>query len=272
MNLFYECLDKMKEIKIENETFIPDEKALFILFHHLIIEKSFWMLFSKKNQDFLLYVMERILEIIDKSNIEKNEIDEKEVSNLYKEFVDKDDVKKDDVKKEKIFNFFPYAKENNLIILFILVGSKGIIQFLLVSAIYIIKCENDGECEKFQEFLTQKTKDDLPRLAVYTNNFKEKVKQITSNFDTNVIDIYDIFIKYIWGEYKTIHSKIKDDIETENKKDKEEEIEKIQTENFKKFNEIRKKSVENAVTKVDKIFDSSISMKNKIKKKFINKI
>ena len=249
MNSFYECLVKMKEIKIEEAKFIPDEKALFILFHHLIIEKSFWMLFSKKNQDFLLYVMERILEIIDKSNIEKNEIDGNEVSNLYKEFGEKKDVQK------KIFDFFPHANENNLIILFILVGSKGLIQFLLVSAIYIIKCENDGKCEDFQKFLTYKTKDDLPRLAVYTNNFKEKVKQITSNFDTNVIDIYDIFIKYIWEEYKTIHSKIKDDIETENKKDKEEEIEKIQTKNFKKFNEIRKKSVENAVTKVDKIFD-----------------
>ena len=242
---FYTVLKKMINVKFDETIFIPDEKALFILIHHLIIEKSFWMLFSNKNEGFLIYVMERILEIIDENASEK----------LYNSFENKD--------KNTIFSFFEKAHVDDLIILYILIGSKGIIKFLLVSAIYIVKCDAVGKCLNFTKFLTEVI-NDLPRLTVITNNFKEKVKLITSNFETNSIDIYDIFIKYIREEYKTIHSKMKKDIKDENKKDKNKEIEKIQNNNFEKYKKIRKKQIEKTKANVDKMFDAKNATAKKI--------
>ena len=276
-------LDSFKKIlnfSIEkNMVIVPDNFSLFILFHNLIIEKSFWMLIPEKNREFLLFLIERILEIVDERNSEikyyitqKDETDSginfedsiKNITKKYIENIDDDFVKtfisnnnldKEEglienyevkitpdrkyyetnsfslkwekiptLEKTKIFRMFSELDDKeNLIILLISTGSKGVIQFLLISALLII--HNKKNEKKFSKFLTEPQPNGYSLIQNISNDFKEKIFIITTDFESKTKNPYQRFLEFIWAEYQTIHAKTKKELKKE-KKEKKEAIQK----------------------------------------------
>jgi len=272
-------LDSFKKIvnfSIEkNIVIVPDNMALFILFHNLVIEKSFWMLIPEKNREFLLFLIERILEIVDERNSEikyyitqKDEDDsnknfEGAIKNILKEYIGNLDdgyiknfignnnldeeeglIKNYELKiipdrkyyeeksfslkwekistseKIKIFNLFSDLNDKeNLIILLISTGSKGVIQYLLISSLLII--HNQKNDKKFSKFLTNKQINGYSLIQSISNDFKEKIFVTTGDFESKTKNPYQRFLEFIWAEYQTIHAKTKKELKKEKKEKKE---------------------------------------------------
>lgn len=55
----------LKKQTISDSILIPDIFSAFIIIYYLILNKSFWMLFSEKNHGFLTFIIERCFEFID---------------------------------------------------------------------------------------------------------------------------------------------------------------------------------------------------------------
>ena len=284
---FLDSFKKTKEYPIGNgEIIIPDYFSLFMLFHNLLIEKSFWMLIPEKNREFLLFLIERILEIVDERNSEikyyitKDNAAESEKSkkdfenvirkiinnnnNTYIQTVDDEFIenfkKKNNLDEEEglienyelkiipdrkyydehsfsqkwekipkgnkidIFNIFSKLDDKeNLVILLISTGSKGVIQYLLISALLII--HNQKNDKKFSEFLTKKKTQNSPSLIQnISNDLKQKIFVTTSGFETNTKEPYQRFLEFVWAEFQTLHAKTKKEL----KKEKQEQTEAVQ--------------------------------------------
>lgn len=285
---FLDSFKKTKNYNIgKNEIIIPDDFSLFILFHNLLIEKSFWMLIPGKNREFLLFLIERILEIVDERNskikyyITENDAKESEkennfqnvikkiinnnkdtyIQNIDKEFME-NFIKNNNLDEEEglienhelkilpdrkyydkhsfsqkwekikttdkidIFNIFSKLDDKeNLIILIISTGSKGVIQYLLISALLIIFNSNlQKNNKKFSKFLTEKQTNGFSLIQNITNDFKQKLFITTDGFQTNTKEPYQRFLEFVWAEFQTLHAKTKKEL----KKEKQEQIEAVQ--------------------------------------------
>ena len=62
----FKSLNSLKNKKIKDTVLITDDISLFIIIHTLIIHKSFWMVFPTKNHPFLVFLIERMFDIVDK--------------------------------------------------------------------------------------------------------------------------------------------------------------------------------------------------------------
>ena len=283
---YLDSFKKTKEFPIEKDTIIiPNDMSLFILFHNLVIEKSFWMLIPEKNREFLLFLIDRILEIIDERNseikyyitkeneangnfkdalknilvpyienlndeyienfINNNNLDEEEglIENYEliirpdRQYYEKKSFslkwEKIDIKEKiKIFNLFPEATKRNLIILLISTGSKGVIQYLLISALLII--HNQKNEIQFSEYLTKK-ENGSSLIQNISTEFKEKIFNITRDFESKTKNPYQRFLEFAWAEYQTIHAKTKKELKKEKQQQKQQRKEAIQ----KKYENIR---------------------------------
>ena len=287
---FLDSFKKTKEYPIgKGEIIIPDDFSLFMLFHNLLIEKSFWMLIPEKNREFLLFLIERILEIVDERNSEiKYYITEKdaavsakskkEFQNVIRKIINNNNdtyiqtvndefienfKKKNNLDEEEgliknyelkiipdrkyydehsfsqkwekipkgnkidIFNIFSKLDDKeNLVILLISTGSKGVIQYLLISALLIIFYPNfQKNDKKFSEFLTEKKTQNSPSLIQnISNDLKQKIFVTTSGFETNTKEPYQRFLEFVWAEFQTLHAKTKKEL----KKEKQEQTEAVQ--------------------------------------------
>ena len=269
---FLNSFIKTKDVSGDELKIIPDDLSLFILFHNLLIEKSFWMLIPKKNKNFLSFLVERILEKIDENNSEiiyyvtqKNaeasiqnfdavitEITKEyfsdpeavkhfiKINNLDKEtpliknyelkitpsreyYDDHSFSRKWDSipKKEDIFNLFQKSDKENLVILLISTGSKGVIQYLLLSALLIIFNEKKGK-STFKDYLVTKDSVGTSFIQNITAQFKKKIFISTKSFESHTTEPYQRFLEFTWGEYKTIHTKSKKEMKKVKKIKKEE--------------------------------------------------
>ena len=282
---FLDSFKKTKNYNIgKNEIIIPDDFSLFMLFHNLLIEKSFWMLIPGKNREFLLFLIERILEIVDERNskikyyITENDAKESEKENnfqnvikkiinnnndTYIQTIDKEFmenfIKNNNLDEEEglienhelkilpdrkyhdkhsfsqkwekikttdkidIFNIFSKLDDKeNLVILLISTGSKGVIQYLLISALLII--HNQKKVKKFSKFLTEKQPNGFSLIQNITNDFKQKLFITTGGFETNTKEPYQRFLEFVWAEFQTLHAKTKKEL----KKEKQEQTEAVQ--------------------------------------------
>jgi hypothetical protein len=283
LNLFLKAIQRVRGIGIDNKSdsiIVPDEKDArsglgeFILFHNLLIEKSFWMLIPEKNQNFLNYLIERILEIIDEANetikyyitkeeAYKSEVEEnfeKTIGEIIKEYysstelsgenekkiiqtvMETNNLKKSDPlienstikivpgkeyidnnslgilwnkigeEKRDIFTLFQNESNiNNIIILLLSAGSKGLIQYLFVAALLLI-FKQKNESTEFKSYLTDTSKDkdfNRPYIKKLTDELKEQIMIDTKDFDSKTHDPHRRLLQYIWYEYKTIHTKRK---------------------------------------------------------------
>ena len=264
-------------IIVPNENDARSGLGEFILFHNLLLEKSFWMLIPEKNHNFLNYLIERILEIIDESNqkifyyVTKKDADESEIeenfekvighfitefyspeelsgenqNKIIKVIMETNNLKKSDPlienskisiqpgkkyiadhsftiswnkvgeEKKDIFNLFQNEENiNNIIILLLSSGSKGLIQYLFISALLLIfKMKN--ETTEFKSYLIDTSKDkdfNRPYIKKLTDELKEQIMFNTAGFETNTTDPHRRLLQYIWYEYKTIHTKSKSTI------------------------------------------------------------
>lgn len=242
------------------------------------------MLIPEKNREFLLFLIDRILEIIDERNSEIKYYITKEneatgnfkdalknilkpyIENLNDEyienFINNNNLDEEEglienyeliirpdrqyyekksfslewekiVTKEKIkiFNLFPdLTNKVNLIILLISTGSKGVIQYLLISALLII--HNQKNEIQFSEYLTKK-ENGSSLIQNISTEFKEKIFNITRDFESKTKNPYQRFLEFAWAEYQTIHAKTKKEL----KKEKQQRKEAIQ----KKYENIRVK-------------------------------
>ena len=272
---FLESFKKIMGKKISNETaIIPNEFSLFILFHNLVIEKSFWMLIPEKNREFLLFLIERILELVDERNKEItyyiNENDEKlstdnfrdtiknitkkytgDVSDEFiKNFITNNNLDEEEglienyelkiipdrkyydeqsfslkwekleiKKKRDIFNLFPTEiTDENLIILLISTGSKGVIQYLLISALLIINSKESS----FSKYLIKiQPNNGYSLIQNLTNDLKEKIFITTNGFESKTKEPYQLLLEFVWAEFQTIHAKTKKELKKEKQEQKE---------------------------------------------------
>ena len=290
---YLDSFKKTKKFPIDTEAIIvPDDMSLFILFHNLVIEKSFWMLIPEKNREFLLFLIDRILEIIDERNSEIKYYITKEneangnfkdtlekiltpyIENLddgyMKNFINDNNLDEEEgllenyelkikpdrkyykeksfslewekistSEKIKIFNLFSDLNdEENLIILLISTGSKGVIQYLLISSLLIIHNQkNDKKFSKFSKFLTNKQINGSSLIQNISIEFKEKIFNITRDFESKTKNPYQRFLEFAWAEYQTIHAKTKKELKKEKQQQKQQRKEAIQ----KKYENIRVK-------------------------------
>ena len=66
ISLLGQAILKLKNKKIGKDSIlVPDSLSVFIIIYYLILNKSFWMLFSEKNHGFLTYIIERCFEFTD---------------------------------------------------------------------------------------------------------------------------------------------------------------------------------------------------------------
>lgn len=309
---FLDSFKKTKEYPIGNgEIIIPDDFSLFMLFHNLLIEKSFWMLIPEKNREFLLFLIERILEIVDERNSEikyyitkdnaaESEKSKKNFENVIKKIINNNNdtyiqtvndefienfKKKNNLDEEEglienyelkiipdrkyydehsfsqkwekipngnkidIFNIFSKLDDKeNLVILLISTGSKGVIQYLLISALLII--HNQKNDKKFSKFLTKKKTQNSPSLIQnISNDLKQKIFVTTSGFETNTKEPYQRFLEFVWAEFQTLHAKTKKEL----KKEKQEQTEAVQ----KHYEDVRLKKA------MQQEADYNIKQKNK---------
>jgi len=275
LKTFLKSFKKTKEFPVgKNVIIIPDDLSLFILFHNLLIEKSFWMLIPEKNKNFLRFLVERILEKIDENNSEiiyyvtkKNAEDSIQnfdavITEITKEYFSDPESVKNFIKinnldketplienyelkitpnkkyyddhsfslkwdtipkeeKEDIFNLFQKSDdEENLVILLISTGSKGVIQYLLLSALLIIFNKTKGQ-SKFKDYLVKKDSSGYSLIQNITAQLKKKIPIFTKDFKSLTKEPYQRFLEFIWGEYKTINTKSKKEIKKEKQAEKE---------------------------------------------------
>jgi len=260
---YIEQIKKLLNFKVNSQLFIVDNFSVFLLFKFLVIEKSFWMLIPKKNRNFLVYICERIFELLDEINstieyyITENHAISSEkstinvVKNIIKPYYSKKGKGLDGVakvvlsqnnleentpliegsviyfnpdknylSKNSYANKFEKLNKNNIISIFKLLdidssenlsilllsgGAKGLIQYLFISSLLLI-FKNGGESENtFKEYLLKLDENSkLPRIKFINDQLRSKFKMITEDYDTNSNDVYKRFLQYIWDEYKNI--------------------------------------------------------------------
>lgn len=325
--LLGEAILKLKKKTIGDSILIPDIFSAFLIIYYLILNKSFWMLFSEKNHGFLTYIIERCFEFIDqelndpiphsydKINDTKKFRDKKsdkvaeaiknkkdsikftnkelmseilikyfnypktpekpteehvninlQVNNLDPsgENIVKIDEKSiiDDDEKEIIYNLKPnrqfindnslaskfnkipqdkidhifsfFANDdidhNNLAILLLSTGSKGLIQYLFISGLYVIFNNKESanttqrinmrkmsgkqtlfknrhiiSASKFHGYLkSQKVFEGRPYVQELSSILKINIHKQVNDYYSGTGSIYEKFLKYIWEEYKTV--------------------------------------------------------------------
>ena len=117
-------------------------------------------------------------------------------------------------------------------------GSKGVIQYLLISSLLIIHNQkNDKKFSKFSKFLTNKQINGSSLIQNISIEFKEKIFNITRDFESKTKNPYQRFLEFAWAEYQTIHAKTKKELKKEKQQQKQQRKEAIQ----KKYENIRVK-------------------------------
>jgi len=311
LNEFYTVVKSLQR-KTGNKKF-PfefDDKMIFFIFYDLLVNKSFWILIPDKNKSFILYLCNRMFELLDDSNeevihlITKAESSEsvknkgpkdviKKIINKYYEdtsdekinkiidvIINLNSLKKDDSiaenfqlkivtgskykndnswsskwrsinenEKKRIFTLLSDIDHYVLTIILFGIGSKGFIQYLLVSSVYILHKnqklhEMSTQLNDFGEFITEINNNDIfkrKNLKKISDDLKKQIAILTN--DTDYIKTpYKSFLNYIWKEFNAI----------EDSKKKKKSV-------FKRAKDFAKK--------VDKQLVSDVHTKSKKKKK-----
>lgn len=275
LNAFYDVIKSLENNNEKNKfPFIFNDKMIFFIFYDLLVNKSFWILIPDKNKSFILYLCNRMFELLDDSNEEvihlvtkdeasksvtdkgPKEVIKNIISKYYEgtspEKLDKiidviinlNGLLKDEPIAEnfqlKIVTGSKYKADNSwstkwrsvnekdkngifilladeppsiLSVLLFIIGSRGVIQYLLVSTIYILFSQKKlshlsttKSVHDFNVFITEINDNDIfkrKNLKKISDDLKRQIAILTSNIEY-INTPYKAFLNYIWKEYNTI--------------------------------------------------------------------